>query len=36
MGRLGLAPQTKGYKPTPADIEQFQMALQKELSKMGF
>lgn len=36
MGRLGLAPQQKGYRPQPEDIESFQMALQSELAKMGF
>ena len=36
MGRLALAPQQKGYRPAAADIEQFQNALQQELSKMGF
>lgn len=36
MGRLGLAADQKGYRPTPADVEQFQMALQNELSRAGF
>jgi hypothetical protein len=36
MGRLGLAAQQKGYRPSPADVEQFQIALQNELGKMGF
>ena len=35
-GRLGLAAQQKGYRPIPADVEQFQVALQKELAKLGF
>lgn len=34
-GRLGLAPQTAGYRPPAADIQQFQAALETELSKMG-
>jgi hypothetical protein len=36
MGRLGLAPKQKGYKPSPMDVQEFQMALQEELAKMGF
>jgi hypothetical protein len=36
MGRLGLVPQQKGYRPSPVDVEQFQVALQNELAKMGF
>jgi len=36
MGRLGLAAEQKGYRPTASDVEQFQAALQKQLSKMGF
>jgi hypothetical protein len=34
-GRLGLVPQLTGYRPVPADLQQFQMALEIELSKMG-
>ena len=34
-GRLGLAPQQAGYRPSPADLQQFQMALETELSRMG-
>jgi hypothetical protein len=36
MGRLGLAPKQKGYKPSPMDVQEFQMALQEELARMGF
>jgi hypothetical protein len=36
MGRLGLAPQQKGYKPSTPDVQEFQMALQVELQRMGF
>ncbi len=36
MGRLGLAADQKGYRPTAADVEQFQLALQNELAKAGF
>jgi hypothetical protein len=35
MGRLALAPTEKGYKPTAADLQDFQMALQNELERMG-
>jgi len=35
MGRLGLAPAAKGYKPSPADLQDFQIALQAELERMG-
>jgi hypothetical protein len=34
-GRLGLVPSDKGYKPAPADVQEFQMALQQELQKLG-
>jgi hypothetical protein len=34
-GRLGLAPQTAGYRPAPADVQQFQAALEAELARMG-
>lgn len=36
MGRLGLAPAEKGYKPSAVDIQMFQMQLQNELAKIGF
>jgi hypothetical protein len=35
-GQLGLVPQQQGYRPPAADVQQFQMALESELSKMGF
>jgi len=35
-GRLGLIPQTPGYRPPPPDLQEFQAALDGELSKMGF
>ncbi len=34
-GRLGLAPQEKGYRPSNSDLQQVQAALENELSKMG-
>jgi hypothetical protein len=36
MGQLGLAPQQQGYRPPATDVQQFQMALDAELSKLGF
>jgi hypothetical protein len=36
MGRLGLAPQQAGYKPSQADLLAFQEELQGQLSRMGF
>ena len=35
-GRLGVIPQEQGYKPSAADVQQFQMALEREMMKMGF
>jgi len=35
-GRLGVAPKQQGYKPSAADVQQFQAALQSELARMGF
>jgi hypothetical protein len=35
MGRLGVVPSEDGYKPSQADLQQFQTVLQKELEKMG-
>jgi hypothetical protein len=35
MGRLGLAPAEKGYKPSAADLQDFQLALQSELERLG-
>lgn len=36
MGRLGLVPQQKGYRPSPTDVQLFQQGLQDELARMGF
>jgi len=36
MGRLGLVPQEKGYKPPQADLMDFQVGLQNELARLGF
>jgi hypothetical protein len=35
-GRLGVVPQQPGYKPSAADVQQFQMALEREMAKLGF
>jgi hypothetical protein len=34
-GRLGVVPAEKGYKPSPPDLQEFQIALQAELQKLG-
>jgi len=34
-GRLGLSPQQAGYRPPASDVQQFQAALEAELSKLG-
>lgn len=34
-GRLGVVPKQEGYKPAPADVQQFQLALEREMAKMG-
>lgn len=36
MGRMGVVPAQKGYKPSQADVMEFQELLQMELQKMGF
>lgn len=36
MGRLGLAAKKPGYRPSPADLEDFQIELQTELQKLGY
>ena len=36
MGRLGLAPQKTGYRPSTTDLHQFQAALDAELRRVGF
>jgi hypothetical protein len=35
-GRLGVIPKQQGYKPSAADVQQFQAALQSEMARMGF
>ena len=36
MGRLGVVPKQQGYKPAPGDVQEFQLALQQQLAKLGF
>ena len=36
MGRLGVAPQEEGYKPSQTDLMDFQTELQSTLAKMGY
>jgi hypothetical protein len=36
VGQLGLVPQQTGYRPSAADLQQFQTILDAELSKLGF
>jgi hypothetical protein len=35
-GRLAVVTKQQGYKPSAADVQQFQAALQTELARMGF
>jgi len=35
-GRLGVVPKVQGYKPSAADVQQFQLALQQEVAKLGY
>jgi hypothetical protein len=34
-GRLGVIPGQSGYKPSAADVQEFQMALQEQLQRLG-
>lgn len=36
VGRLGVVPAQQGYKPSAADVQQFQAALEKEMAKLGY
>ena len=36
MGRLGLKPKTAGYRPPAGDVQQFQVALEAELARLGY
>jgi len=35
-GRLGVVPKQQGYKPSAADVQDFQLALQQEMAKLGY
>jgi hypothetical protein len=35
-GQLGLIPTKAGYRPPPSDMQSFQVAIEEELSKLGF
>jgi hypothetical protein len=35
-GRLGVVPSQQGYKPSAADVQEFQTSLQAELARLGF
>ena len=35
-GRLGVVPKQTGYKPSAADVQDFQLALQREVAKLGY
>ena len=34
-GRLGIVPTKQGYRPPAGDVQEFQLALQNELAKLG-
>jgi hypothetical protein len=36
QGRLGLAAAQQGYRPSAADVQDFQVELQNQIQKMGF
>jgi hypothetical protein len=35
-GRLGVVPKQTGYKPSADDVQDFQLALQQEVAKLGY
>jgi hypothetical protein len=35
-GRIAFVPKQPGYKPSPADVQEFQIALQQEVAKLGY
>ena len=35
-GRRGVVPKQAGYKPSAADVQDFQLALQQEVAKLGY
>jgi hypothetical protein len=36
QGRLGVVPAEQGYRPPAGDVEEFQVALDRELATMGY
>jgi len=36
LGRLGVVPEKQGYRPSAADMEQFQLSLESELVRLGY
>jgi hypothetical protein len=36
QGRFGIDPETQGYRPSPADMQEFQMQLRVELQRKGY
>jgi hypothetical protein len=36
FGQMGIAPKQRSYKPTQADLQSFQQALDQELAKYGY
>jgi hypothetical protein len=36
QGRFGIDPETPGYRPSPADMQDFQMQLRVELQRKGY
>lgn len=36
LGRLGVAPKDKGYRPSSGDMQEFQLALDQQLARLGF
>jgi len=34
-GRLGLVPKTEGYRPSAADVQEFQVVLEREITRAG-
>ena len=35
-GRISFVPKQPGYKPSAADVQEFQLALQQEVAKLGY
>jgi hypothetical protein len=35
MGQVGMLPKTEGYRPSAADVREFQVALEREITRAG-